>query len=147
MRTDDRLGPDPNGELANANSRWNGLIFPGFNPFVIPLGAYPDTTSPWGLLDVAGAAKEWTEAAFQLLDEPYPRDRYLEGSSWDTGGGQNSDRASVRGGSAWPTFRDDTFGLRIASAVPTPGGIVLLLSIGVAGLTRRPQRVVQPVPS
>jgi len=27
------------------------------------------------LLDVAGAAKEWTEAAFQLLDEPYSRDR------------------------------------------------------------------------
>jgi formylglycine-generating enzyme required for sulfatase activity len=87
VRTDDRLGPDPNGELANANSRWNGLIFPGFDPFVVPLGAYPDTTSPWGLLDVAGAAKEWTEGAFQLLDEPYPRDRYLEGSSWDTGGG------------------------------------------------------------
>ena len=28
---------------------------------LIPLGAYPQTQSPWGLLDVAGGTLEWTE--------------------------------------------------------------------------------------
>lgn len=34
------------------------------SPFIIPLGAYPEVQSPWGLLDMAGGGgtKEWTES-------------------------------------------------------------------------------------
>lgn len=33
----------------------------GANASVIPLGAFSDVTSPWGLLDTSGGASEWTE--------------------------------------------------------------------------------------
>src|SRR5690606_10906951 len=51
-------GPPSIGE---ANAGWDDRDFPGQNPGMVPLGAYPDVMSPWGLLDVAGGMHEWTE--------------------------------------------------------------------------------------
>jgi sulfatase modifying factor 1 len=143
VRTDDRLGPDPNGEMATANSGWNSLIFPGSNAFTVPLGAYPTATSPWGLLDVAGSTAEWTEGAFQLFDEPLPRGRYYEGSARDTAANRNGDRVDVYGGGDFPSYPDPSFGLRIAAVIPAPSGFSVVLSVGIVALVRRRR----PVPS
>lgn len=137
VRTDGIVGPDPNGELATANAGWNSSRFPGFSPFMVPLGAYPTTASPWGLLDVAGGTAEWTEGFFQLVFEPLPRDRYYEGSARDTAANLNGDRVDVYGGGDFPSYPGSSLGLRIAAAIPSPGGFSLLLTIGVAGLMTR----------
>jgi hypothetical protein len=42
------------GMPTQANAGWDGVDFPGFNPFTVPLGAYANVTSPWGLFDTAG---------------------------------------------------------------------------------------------
>jgi sulfatase modifying factor 1 len=143
VRTDDRLGPDPNGELATANAGWNSLIFPGYNPFTVPLGAYPTATTPWGLLDVAGGTAEWTEESLGLVFEPFPRDRVYEGSARDTAANRNGDRVDVYGGSDFPSYPDPSFGLRIAAVIPAPSGFSVVLSVGIIALVRRRR----PVPS
>ncbi len=130
-------GPDPNGPFATANSGWDAPNFPGFSPFLVPLGSY-DVTSPWGLYDVAGGAAEWTEGYFQIFDEPLPRERFLEGSGWATTTG--GDLLRSVGGSSSPSIPYFESGFRVASNVPSPGmGSLGLVLIGV-GLGRRRRR-------
>lgn len=95
------------------------------NPRVYPLGSYPDSVSPWGLLDVSGGASEWTEAAqFPgfLLDRGYDGaragDPYPLWLSLDIAGG---------GSIAPPYFRTATNGLRVASSVPSPAPVSVFL--------------------
>lgn len=110
--------PDPNGPVAQANSGWDETQFLGFNPFTVPLGAYPDVQSPWGLLDVAGGTSEWTEEAFG--DGVYPQYREFDGSCWASSPGNTSvDRPGVIGGN-FPQLSTLTLGLRVASSVPGP---------------------------
>ncbi len=111
-----------NGQPATANAGWDDFTYPGLNPYTVPLGAYAGVTSPWGLLDVAGATSEWTEGYFQIPDEPLPTDRLFEGSAWRGGGGL--DRAGFSGGE-WPGLPDTDFGLRVATHVPSPATIAL----------------------
>ena len=127
--------PDPNGLLAQANAGWTGDSFPGFDPFSVSLGAYPDVQSPWGLLDTAGATTEWTEETYSIFDPPtVPQFRIFTGSYWASSLGNTSlDRVGVFGAEV-PSFALGTFGLRIASSVPVPSsgmvclGCVLLLA-------------------
>lgn len=113
------------GRMAEANFGWNELSFPGLNPFAVPLGAYPTVQSPWGLFDVAGATGEWTEEAFFRTDG-FPRDRIWDGSFW--GGGSGADRVLARGGS-FPSFSGFQQGFRIATTVPGPGSLVVLVVV------------------
>ncbi|MFN7022432.1 MAG: SUMF1/EgtB/PvdO family nonheme iron enzyme, partial [Phycisphaerales bacterium] len=89
--------------------------------FSIPLGAYPDTRSPWGLLDMAGATGEWTEGfttgSFGL------RLRIQEGSHWFDGFGISDSLYSV-GADEFPHIPGWAGGLRVASSVPVPSGIL-----------------------
>jgi hypothetical protein len=128
VRTVFPLGPDPNGPLAMVNAGWDDFDFAGFDPYAIALGSYA-VTSPWGLYDAAGATAEWTEAYFQVTGEMFPRDRLAEGNDWGFGLG-NSDLVRSTGGSADPALQSETFGLRVATNVPSPG----LGSLGVAVL-------------
>lgn len=114
-----------NGQLATANAAWGSANFPGHDPFSISLGAYTGVTSPWGLFDVAGGTSEWLEEAHRIPDEQYPRDRYLDGSGWDTVAG-NADRVNAFGGGQWPTYFGYEVGFRIAAAVPAPAGSLAL---------------------
>ena len=104
-------------------------IGPNFNPQDIALGAYPVALSPWGLLDTASGNREWLEEPFYPGDL---RDRGMHGA-W---AGNDPERAYITriGGSG---SRSAT--LRIASAVPTPGGGIsgILLAGGVCSLRRR----------
>lgn len=66
--TDDPLTPGLPGEPGAQTSYQ--LNDPALNELTIPVGAYPNTLSPWSLLDVSGGATEWTETyvpdVFQL---------------------------------------------------------------------------------
>lgn len=111
-------GPDPTGPLAQANSGWDETQFLGFDPLTVPLGAYPDVQSPWGLFDVAGGTSEWTEEAFG--DGNFPQYRDFDGSCWASSPGNTAiDRPGVIGGDV-PQFSTLTLGFRIASSVLGP---------------------------
>ncbi len=110
-----------NGRLRTANAGWDDFSFPGYSPFDIPLGAYTGVTSPWGLMDVAGATREWLEECFQLEDELHIRGRRSEGSQWDLSTNGLVDTVQYFGGGEPPNFPGFDLGLRIAAVVPAPG--------------------------
>ncbi|MBI1190059.1 MAG: SUMF1/EgtB/PvdO family nonheme iron enzyme [Tepidisphaera sp.] len=98
-------------------------------PYLLPVGAYPDQQSPWGLLDGSGGVAEYldgwhnfafTRGTFIGSDTAYFTDRL-----------DFIDYISA----------DDQFltGLRLASAVPAPGtmGVTFL---GLAMLVQGPRR-------
>jgi formylglycine-generating enzyme required for sulfatase activity len=130
-------GPDPNGPLAQANYGWDTFTFPGYgSPFNVPLGAYPDVQSPWGLLDVAGATTEWTEDIITITSGSMFR--VLEGSYWSSAPGfAVADTIWSRYGALTPSLAPFDSGFRIASTVPGPTGLVVLASGCVVLVTRR----------
>ncbi|MFZ4576041.1 MAG: SUMF1/EgtB/PvdO family nonheme iron enzyme, partial [Phycisphaerales bacterium] len=118
-----------NGRLAEANSNWSDFNYPGYNPFAVPLGAYPQTMSAYGLLDVAGGTSEWLEETFSNPGETYFRGRYFDGSPRDSPH-YGADRIVGTFGSEAPLIPLTDTGFRIAAAVPSPGpgslGVVLV---------------------
>ncbi len=100
----------------------------------IPIGAYPDVNRPWGLLDISGGQREWTEGW------PVPgevgRGREIRGSR--SGMGEYSyvvDRVEVYG-TASPAFGSE--GFRIASVVPAPSsGMMVLMCLGLRARRKR----------
>jgi formylglycine-generating enzyme required for sulfatase activity len=125
------------GRPTEANAAWNDLNFPGFSPFAVPLGAYPLSTSPWGLLDTSGGTAEWTEAVFQERDEIWPRSRYTDGAAWAFGPG--GDTARNPSGSLSPGSSEADYGFRIAS-IPSPGAVGLVMAFSVVACRNRRRR-------
>ena len=124
-------GPDPNGPLAQANANWDGTNFPGYNPYAVPLGAYASTQSPYGLLDVSGGTKEWTEETI-FINGVFPAYRVFDGSAWDTPQSTQADLVNGFGGD-FPSLSTSDLGFRIAT-IPTPPtcipmGILLWLNM------------------
>lgn len=102
--------------------------------YEIPLNSYPDAMTAYGLLDVSGGAKEWTEAS--QAKAPY-FDRVFEGSSISLyPGAVLFDAAWTPSGSTRPMNHRPDVGLRIASMVPTPGACVVL-ALGLFQVFRR----------
>ena len=93
--------------------------------FTIPRGPYPNTLSPWGLLDVAGGTGEWTESyrtgSFGV------RDRIWEGTYWNDSQG-TLDRINVHA-AEFPNIGSYANGFRIASSVPGPCSCILGLGV------------------
>jgi formylglycine-generating enzyme required for sulfatase activity len=120
------VGGPPGSPGAQTNAgRW-GDPFESYD-----VGSYPDTTTPWGLLDASGGMREWTE---EFDPSPFgPRNRTTLGSSryglltLDRLDNASSGRATN------PGFR----GIRIASAVPTPATFVVLGSASLFLVSRR----------
>jgi hypothetical protein len=100
----------------------------------IPLGAYPDVTSPWGLLDTSGGAYEWTEE--------FP-DRVNRLSKGSVAGETNEveltrDRIDAVGGTRPDLFFGGYgFGIRLASAIPSPSPIAVCAVGGWTFYSRR----------
>ncbi|MCE7975342.1 MAG: hypothetical protein DYG92_13625 [Leptolyngbya sp. PLA1] len=110
-------GPPPAGE-ANAD-------FESPNPFFIPLGSY-EITSPWGLYDVAGATREYTESIFPV-ESGLATNRIVRGAAWVAAAGQR-DRLVGGLGAVSPASHDYSYGFRIAAAVPSPAtGMAIVL--------------------
>ncbi len=109
----------------------------GFAANFIPLGAYPQTITPWGLLDASGGAEEWLEDAFIDPSEP-PRFRLTDGPSIVFGplGFDLGDRADRLSGGYFPSTFGAALSFRIASSIPAPSGVVVALPF-LWTLTRR----------
>lgn len=121
-----------NGQMAQANAGWQAGDFPGHNPFTVPLGAYPDVESPWGLFDTSGGTAEWTEE-IGLVSGVFPVFRGFDGSAWTVPG---LDQVHFRGGDS-PSFSFYDLGFRVASSVPAPGTSALLAGLLVHFSRRR----------
>ncbi len=107
------------------------------NPFGIPLGAYTDVTSPWGLYDVAGATSEWTEEVF--TGPGLPPSRVFDGSWW-VDGSVGNDAICYQGGTDFPSIAIFDTGFRIASSVPSPGSLLVVLPCGIFWGLKRSRR-------
>jgi formylglycine-generating enzyme required for sulfatase activity len=119
--------------VGEANFGWR--VAPGFDAATVPLGAYPDTQSPWGLLDVSGATMEWTETT--LFGTGGIRWRLQDGSWWGiTGDDGFADAIHVHAGE-FPSVSFGDFGFRIASSVPAPSTSALVASLALLSLNRR----------
>lgn len=67
--------------IGDANA---GFTLPGQAEFLIPLSSYPQTASPWGLLDLAGFTSEYTES---IIPDAWNAFRITGGSHWTNGWG------------------------------------------------------------
>jgi hypothetical protein len=130
------MAPTPG--LPGVGSTNGGLIIndPPFGEWDIPLGAYTDAVSPWGLWDTSGGTQEWLE---ELILAPFPTER-VYGGSFAGGQGQPT-LDSVFGvgfGSASPSIRLGEIGLRIAAAIPSPStSAAVFLVISVLSVRKR----------
>lgn len=120
-------GPPSAGGQTNAGS--DGLT--DGSPLL--LGSYPNTTTPWGLLDASGGAAEWLEDAFDPSINAWRYDGRAALNSTESG--ETLD-ALWGGGAATSYGRSGAIGLRIASTVPAPGGTIALIILG-SGCRRR----------
>lgn len=111
--TDTALTYGPPGQ-GQANS---GFELPGNGHWNIPLGSYPQTVTPWGLLDASGGTAEWTESIYITGSI---RGRILDGSAAGLSQNQSSDFLYWHGSDS-PASGGGVFGFRIASSVPSPG--------------------------
>lgn len=125
------LSPDDGGEQ-NAGP----LNDPGW-PFDV--ASFSDVRSPWGLLDVSGGVREWTDSIdpFDFLGSSR-----MTGGNWysitDTVSGVFSDRLGTWN-QKYVGLGGPTVGLRLASAIPSPG--VLSLFFGGFIITARRRRL------
>lgn len=92
------------------------LQLPDFGEYRIPLGAYAHAQSPWGLWDTSGGTSEWLEDIFA--------------GQWRVWDGSTAGVSFPGTDNIW-TFgaeRPDSLseGLRIASAVPGPGSLLMI---------------------
>ena len=104
----------------------------------IPVGAYADHTTPYGLLDASGGVSEWMEDWVFPND---PTDRFYDGHASEDFlyGTFDVDHVAIPRGSRSPGSAPDYLGIRIAAAVPAPGTVVALLVVlgGISGIRRR----------
>ena len=103
--------------------------------FSVPLGAYPQSQSPWGLLDVAGGTSEWTESIVTTSDGV--RNRIYDGSWWSSDQFYGVADATYGESADFPHIAGYQNGVRIASSVPAPGAWVVGVGVCVVVGCRR----------
>lgn len=131
--TDEPLTPGPPG-VGQTSAGWVDPDMPS-GEWHIPLGAYPDEASPWGLLDISGGGREWTEEHHER------RKRFVSGNNSGSGYPE-FDHAGV-GGTEFPFDRGFS-GLRIASVVPSPSTGALLVIASTPAVLRRRRTTPRP---
>jgi formylglycine-generating enzyme required for sulfatase activity len=89
----------------------------------LPVGAYPNVRTPWGLLDVSGGVSEWSESGFSST-------RFSMGSELRNSSYHEIDRPDPFFLGNWPPTSAEYAGFRIASIVPAPStALYVLLSL------------------
>lgn len=119
----------------SAGAEAPGITLPDL--WQIPLGAYTDQVSPWGLWDTSGGAFEWTDEIGSQLN-PETEERLSFGPSAGFPAPQFWERISFAISEDLPTGNALT-GLRIASAVPSPS-TVAPICLGLLIIARRSRR-------
>ena len=103
----------------------------------VPASVFTDGgLSPYGTMGQGGNVYEWTESAYDGINNSSSASRGIRGGDW--GGTGNFLRSSSRGHYA-PSYSSGYVGFRVAS-VPEPSAAVLMISAGVLGLARRRTR-------
>jgi formylglycine-generating enzyme required for sulfatase activity len=121
----------PGGSADNqANSRF---LSQDRREFTVLLGAYQNVTSPWGLFDTAGGTSEWTEEWGEGVV------RGIDGSGWGSGAFTLDSASSLAG--AFPTVASYLLGFRLASAIPSPGVLLVLGTCGMLWSSQRNRRI------
>ncbi|MDX2132914.1 MAG: SUMF1/EgtB/PvdO family nonheme iron enzyme [Planctomycetota bacterium] len=120
---------------SESNTANAGFSLPNFAQYDIPLLTYPGVQSPWGLTDVAGGAREWTESVLQIPQVGWFR--YADGSA--AGGtlaaASESDRMyGISAGS--PGSNIEFSSIRIAAVVPS-SGVLTTAIVSILLLHRR----------
>lgn len=87
--------------------------------------------SPYGTLGQGGNVREWEETAFDRINSSAVEQRGLRGGSW--GDGETLLAAWNRGVGIGPAFEGNFVGLRVASIIPEPSSLFLMV-IGLAVL-------------
>ena len=127
MPSNDLIDPDP-GNNANFNDSGYTLGSPYYTTLV---GEFENSESPYGTFDQAGNLWEWNET---LIGSS----RGMRGGGWS---GYSDDlHASFRVTPASPTDQSGGIGFRVASVVPEPGSVVMLVGLAVMGLIWRWRR-------
>lgn len=106
--------------------------YPGGEGYrVFPVGSYPDTQSPWGLLDGSGGVREWNETRSESFGA-LP----MRGSHMNNRHHFLDDRLDWVSYS-WPNVANA--GIRLASVVPAPGSLLVLVmcAVGVRHTRKR----------
>ncbi len=104
-----------------AQTSAGGWYMPGTHGLPPDVGSYPQTVSPWGLLDTSGGEREWTDS---MGWEPIPGRWLIRGANYSTA---ISPFDQIDHTSSLGALDGSDHGLRIASLVPTPGSGVLIV--------------------
>lgn len=122
--------------VGDGNFNWAG---PGGSQFTVPLGSYPQTQSPWGLLDLAEGTREWTEGVWES-PVTGTRQRFIDGTYWS---GPSASNAIYGYGSEFPNVSTLDLGFRVASSVPSASSYVIFCGCVLPAFRRktRPQGV------
>ncbi len=102
----------------------------------IPVGAYGDYKTPYGLLDASGGVSEWLEDWVFPND---PTDRFFDGHASEDYlyGIFDVDHVAIPRGSSSPNIGSSYRGIRIAASIPTPGAGALLMCVALSITPRR----------
>jgi sulfatase modifying factor 1 len=94
-------GDHYNDRLANFGGARASEVLDGYR-YAAPVGSYPDGASPYGILDLAGNALEWTA-------DLHASDTYATSSAVNPRGARSGGQRVIRGGSwGWPAFAHRT---------------------------------------
>jgi sulfatase modifying factor 1 len=103
------------------------------NVLDIPLGSYPNASSPWGLLDISGGVREYTE---ETDPGPFLFDRVVKGAYAGATGFALEAHQIYNLNYQSPVVAPFS-GLRVASAVPAPSGVFVLFLAVIKPRRRR----------
>ncbi|MFM9994708.1 MAG: hypothetical protein ACKVU4_02780, partial [Phycisphaerales bacterium] len=101
----------------------------------IPLGSYPQTQSPWGLLDMTGMTAEHTEFYWPIEG---PVDRGSKGA--DASSSPELFDRIYRFQFLRPSTPFPGLGLRVAAAIPSPVSVTVVIMILAFRSTARRRR-------
>jgi formylglycine-generating enzyme len=122
--SNDLVNPDPGN---NANFYQSGYTI-GSPYWTTEVGEFENSASPYGTFDQGGNVWEWNEAIL------YGSYRGLRGGSFIGNG--YSLHAAFRYDNT-PSYENRSLGFRVASFIPEPGSITLLLCLVAPGMLRR----------
>ncbi len=103
-----------------------------------PLGSYPETLTPWGLLDATGAMTEWTEG-YLFAGQPTERIADSSAAGWSMSAATLVDRAwSYYSGKPGSTASSN--GLRVTTRVVPAHSTGIVMSIALCTMTSSRRR-------